>query len=160
MNDPEFETLETELRSLSPADPPPELLERLVAARPRPVLATAPDVTGREPGFSWADVLNWLMPATTVAALVIGGLVLLAPHRGKAPAGVASAPSAPEETVEIDRQLLASYDAIAQLASGEPVRFHCQEWDEKVTVRDPVRGIAIERRIPRLEVTPVSLETY
>ena len=158
MKEPQFETLEAELRSLLPAEPPAELVERLMAARPLPV--KAPNVRHRAPRFTWGDVLHWLMPATAVAALVIGGVVLLMPAAPKSPAGVASVRSAPEETVEIDRQLLASYDAIAQLASGEPVRFHCQEWDEKVTVRDPVRGIAIERRIPRLEVTPVSLETY
>ena len=158
MNHPELESFETELRSLSPAQPPAELLERLAARRPVP--AQVLKAQAGAPGRTWVDVLNWFMPATAVAALVIGGLVLMAPHTGKSPAGVAAVPSAPEETVEIDRELLASYDAIAQLASGEPVRFHCREWDEKVTVRDPARGIAIERRIPRLEVTPVSLETY
>jgi hypothetical protein len=173
MNDLEFEPFEAELRSLSPARPPAELMERLVAARP--LSSTGPRTqtdapranAGRDSsvsGLSW--LLGWLMPAGAVGALVIGGLVLLtrpatdslttASSEGRNP----GRSERPEKSVEINRELLASYDAIAQLASGEPVRFHCREWDEKVVFRDPARGIAVERRIPRVEVTPVSLETY
>ncbi len=158
MKDPELESLETELRSLSPAQPPPELVERLMAARPTP--SEAPNARPARPRMTWADVLNWFVPATAVGALVIGGFVLLTLRAPQTPGSLTTAASAPHESVEIDRQLLVSYDAIAELATGEPVRFHCREWDEKVVVRDPARGIAIERRIPRLEVTPVSFETY
>ena len=56
--------------------------------------------------------------------------------------------------------MVASFDAVARLPGGEPVRFRCREWADDVVVRDPARGIVIERRTPRLEVVPVSIETY
>jgi hypothetical protein len=64
------------------------------------------------------------------------------------------------DEIEIDRQLVALFDAVAQLPSGQSVRFRCREWADEVVVRDPARGLVIERRAPRLEVVPVSFETY
>jgi hypothetical protein len=49
---------------------------------------------------------------------------------------------------------------VAHLPNGEPVRFLCREWRDEVILRDPARGIVIERQTPRLEVVPVRFETY
>ena len=64
------------------------------------------------------------------------------------------------EDVEIDRQLVALFETVAKLPSGVPVRLRCQEWTDDVVLRDSARGLVIERRTPRLEVVPVSLETF
>jgi len=161
MNDRELESFEAELRALKPALPPAELLARLEAARPRPqpLRAQAP----RRARWQMPKTWRWLAPATAVAVVVLAFAVIQRQQSGSgAPEETAKAPQprpAPD-VVEIDRQLIAAYDAIAELSSGVPVRFHCQEWEDKVVFRDPRRGIAIERRTPRLEVVPVSLETY
>ena len=64
------------------------------------------------------------------------------------------------DKVEIDRQLVAGFDAIARLPSGEPIRFRCQQWMDKVRLRDSGAGLVIERTTPRLEIVPVRFETY
>jgi len=64
------------------------------------------------------------------------------------------------DDVEIDQRLVSSFDAVAQLPSGLPVRFRCREWADEVVLRDTARGIVIEQRAPRLEVVPVSFEMY
>ena len=56
--------------------------------------------------------------------------------------------------------MVALFDAVAQLPNGQPVRFRCREWADEVVLRDPARGIVIERRTPRLEVVPIRFETY
>jgi hypothetical protein len=56
--------------------------------------------------------------------------------------------------------LVAAFDAVARLPDGQPVRFRCREWSDGVVLRDSARGIVIEQRMPRLEVVPVSFETY
>jgi hypothetical protein len=69
-------------------------------------------------------------------------------------------PTLKTDDVEIDRRLVAAYDAVAQLPGGEPVRFHCREWADNVVLRDQVRGVVIEQRTPRMEIVPVRIETY
>jgi hypothetical protein len=64
------------------------------------------------------------------------------------------------DNVEIDRQLLTSFDAVARLPGGEPVRFRCREWMDQLVVRDSSRGVVIEQRAPHLEIVPVGFETY
>ena len=64
------------------------------------------------------------------------------------------------DEIEIGRTLVATFDAVAELPSGEPVRFRCQEWADTTVFRDRARGIAIERSTPRLEIVPISFETY
>ena len=64
------------------------------------------------------------------------------------------------DNVEIVEQLVATFDAVAHLPDGAPVRFRCSEWFDDVVLRDSSRGILIQHRMPRLEVEPVSFETY
>ena len=64
------------------------------------------------------------------------------------------------DDVQIDRQLVAAYDAVAQMPDGEPVRFRCQQWMDEVVLNDAARGLRIEQRTPRFEVVAAKLETY
>jgi hypothetical protein len=72
----------------------------------------------------------------------------------------AAQPALKADNVEFDQQLVASFDAVARLPSGQPVRFRCREWADAVVLRDSASGIEVEQRTPRLEVVPVSFETY
>ena len=69
-------------------------------------------------------------------------------------------PALKADKVELDQQLVASFDAVARLPSGQPVRFRCREWADAVVLSDSASGIVVEQRTPRLEVVPVSFETY
>jgi hypothetical protein len=64
------------------------------------------------------------------------------------------------DDVQIDEQLVSTFDAVAPLPSGEPVRFRCRQWLDEVVLRDSKRGVEVTRRVPRVEVVPVSFETY
>jgi len=164
MNDGEPELIEAELHRLKPARPPEALLARLAAARPAP----RPQREGRSQPWvafdSWRCLLRWLAPATVAAGVVVALLVWRWPGADRTPAvlpGEGLTKSALRaNAVEFDRELVASFDAVARLPSGEPVRFRCREWTDGVTLRDAARGVVIERRTPRLEVVPVSFETY
>ena len=77
---------------------------------------------------------------------------------GARPSGIE--PMVRADNVEIDRQLVATFDTVAQLPDGEPVRFRCSEWLDDVVLRDSARGILIEHRMPHLEIVPVGFEVY
>jgi hypothetical protein len=62
--------------------------------------------------------------------------------------------------VQIDQALVWSFDAVARLPSGEPIRFRCREWMDQVVLSDRDRGVVFEQRAPRVEVVPVRFETY
>jgi hypothetical protein len=102
-------------------------------------------------------VLRWLAPA--VAVVVVGAII----WRANLPAGrgpeTISTPIKADD-VRIDQQLVSTFDAVAPLPSGEPVRFRCREWMDEVVLRDSRRGVEVTRRVPRVEVVPVRFETY
>jgi len=153
MNDPELERFEADLQRLLPARPPEDFLKRLKTAR----LVYSPEPrskANRFPGFAISPwLLRWLIPAT--AMLTIGLLV----WRASLP--VAKAASAIKaDNVQIDRELLSAFDTVAQLPSGEPVRFRCRTWMDQVVLTDKQRGVVIEQRTPRIEVVPIGFETY
>jgi hypothetical protein len=64
------------------------------------------------------------------------------------------------DAVEIDRQLIGAFEAIATLPDGEPVRLRVREWMDEVVLRDTAHGVAVQQRSPRIEVIPVSFETF
>ncbi len=181
MNDADHELFEAELRKLAPARPPAQLMARLVELRPgllerpseSPTVLRAPHQHGPTtlprpsplaPHPFCPVFLRWLVPATAIGAVVVTSLVWrpFSPkpqQRAGLPAGPAK-PALEADAVEIDRELVASFDAIARLPSGLPVRLRCREWADEVVLRDTARGIVIEQRAPRLEIVPVSFETY
>jgi hypothetical protein len=159
MNDPAHELFESELRRLAPAQPPAELMARLANV---PRNCTRPSTVNPQP--LWRLLARWLVPAAAAAVLAATLLGWWAQPKAAHPRVKAVSPppkpaSKPDE-IEIDRQLVALFDTVAQLPNGEPVRFRCRQWTDEVTLRDPDHGLVIERRTPRLEVVPVSIETF
>jgi len=64
------------------------------------------------------------------------------------------------DDVQVDQELVSSFDVVAKLPGGEPVRFRCQKWRDQLVVTDKNRGVEIEQSSPRVEVVPVRFETY
>ncbi len=151
----EYDPFEKELLRHRPAAAPSELMAKLTVARPRsrPVLRHAEPVKS-----FWPLLRQWLIPAT---AVVVAGVLLWRFYPGtNSDKRTAEAAPVKADEVQIDRELVASFDTVARLPGGEPVRFRCREWLDEVTVSDKERGLVIERRMPRLEVVPVRFETY
>jgi hypothetical protein len=164
MNDREHELFEAELRRLKPAEPPEEFITRLAAAQPvsraqhavRSRPARQPDV--------WRILVRWLAPAMAAAA-VLAVVLVRQGHHPKAmsptqPVIASAKPAIKADNVEIDRRLVAAFEAVARMPDGEPVRFRCREWMDNVVLRDSTRGVVVEQRTPHLEVVPVGFETY
>lgn len=151
---------EEELRSLKPARPPAEFMERLRQLEPAPVAPRAD--SHRQTQWTWAHLVRWLVPAT--AALAVVGFVWFKHSQPKTQHGrslaVTVPPALKADSVQIDEQFVGAFDAVGRLPSGEPVRFHCRQWMDNVVLRDKTRGVVIEQRTPRVEVVPVRFETY
>ena len=64
------------------------------------------------------------------------------------------------DDVHVDEELVSSYDVVAKLPGGEPVRFRCRQWRDQWSVTDTNRGVEIVQNNPRVEVVPVRFETY
>lgn len=137
-------------------------MTRLVSVQPTP-RAQARSKTRRIDALR-PLLFRWLAPVTGAMAMLIGLSVWHSFHSTGKPRGqtfaVFAKPTSKADDVEIDRRLVAAYDAVAQLPDGQPVRFHCREWADNVVLRDPVRGLVIEQRMPRMEIVPVRIETY
>jgi hypothetical protein len=166
MSERDNELFEAELKRLKPAPLPADLLgrieQRVSAAAPRETEANQapePRVAG------WWLWLRWLAPATAVvlAALVVmsqGGKHRITTPPAPAAATAASEPILKADEVEVDQELLGSFEAVADLPDGEPVRFRCRQWIDEVTFRDSARGVEVVQRVPRMEVVPVSFASY
>jgi hypothetical protein len=163
MNDRGPELFEAELRKLAPARPPAELMTRLVAARPAPA-PVLPQPSTLDPRIPGLPLLRWLALAAAGVAVAAAFLIWWpsGPENRQqgSPLVTAAEPALKADDVEIDEQLVAAFDAVARLPDGQPIRFRCREWADEVVLRDSARGIVIEQRSPRLEVVPVSFETY
>jgi hypothetical protein len=161
VNEQEQEIYEAELRRARPARPPGAFLARLQAAKPDPEPAKpsmSRPVSAR-PG--WLDLLRWLAPVTAVVALsLLVWRVNYSPESSveKKPPGAASGLMA--DDVQVDQELVSSFDVVAKLPGGEPVRFRCQKWTDQLVVTDTNRGVEIAQSNPRVEVVPVRFETY
>jgi hypothetical protein len=156
MTDSERSRFEEELRAIRPLLPPRRMIsETLKRVGPQRV----------ERARQWwnrADMFGWLVPAAGMA-LVIGTVFLLQTVPGKQTARAVAHPiSKPikADQLELNRQLVANYDAVASLPGGQPIRFHCTQWLDKVSLRDSAAGLVIERTTPRLEIVPLGFETY
>jgi hypothetical protein len=158
------ENLEAELRRLKPAPLPTAFRERLAAISPQVqnrVEASAPQASVAD---AWREILRWLVPVTAGVGLVVVALFWAGRGPADGPNGAqpvaANKPALKPNDVQIDRQLVAAYDAVAEMPGGEPVRFRCQQWMDELVLRDPIRGVQIEQRTPRFEIVAAKLETY
>jgi len=165
MNEFEPELLEIELQRLKPAEPPEDFMGRLADALPS---TTHSRHTPRQEDASrWRTLrtlLRWLAPLTAAAVLLALFVVRHSgsssgKSQGKNASRLASS-TIKADDVEIVQQLVATFDAVAHLPSGEPVRFRCSQWLDDVVLQDSTRGILIQHQVPRLEVEPVRFETY
>ena len=162
MTDHEQNRFEAELRRSRPAKIPEDYWSRLLeAARPTkasPVaLGPAPVVMGLQ------RVLRFLIPATVTALLILVAWRLsLQPKKGDISPQTAatSTTSLSPDEVHVAQDLVSSFDAVARLPSGEPVRFQCRRWLDRVTYSDKEHGLVLEQASPRLEVVAVGYETY
>jgi hypothetical protein len=163
MNEHDDDLFAKDLHRLIPAKPPQDFLDRL-ALIPQ-AAQSSQDTRQAAPKSSrrWNPFLFWLTPAA-VAATVVVLLVTRSSGPLPPPAGRMDVPDAKPmlkaDDVEIDRQLVASFDTVAQMPDGEPVRFRLREWSDGLILRDSVRGVVIEQRTPRLEIVPVNFEVY
>jgi hypothetical protein len=153
MNAREQELMEAELQRLKPARPPELFRDRLLASLPakEPLQRTIQSATPRHFGVLWTW-LRWLAPVSAVGLFVFVTVQQL-PHSAQAQPFQADA-------VEIDQTLVSSFEAVAELPDGKPVRLRCREWTDSTVFHDTARGVVVQRNTPRLEVVPVALETY
>lgn len=148
----EEKQLEADLRRIPPATVPPELMERLRAAlETRPAQRPAP-----RGAFGWRNCLTgwrgWAAAAPAAALVVLLWLVFRQ-------AGPTNSPAMVPESVEVGHSLMATFDEVAQLPGGEPIRFRCREWQDDVVIHD-ARGVMISGSTSRLEAIPLCFETY
>ncbi len=164
----EEEKFEAELKRLSPAKLPEDFMTHLLAAEPARAPARAQAEVSRQGTavLNWARLLRWLVPSGAVAALAVvlfQGSLSLGPRtpQDKGQVGfTANPPGLKADAVQINEQLISSFDAVAKLPTGEPVRFRFQKWMDDVVLSDKDRGLVVENRTPRIEVIPVGFETY
>jgi len=159
---------ETELRQIRPRELPEELHARL---HDLDLSVTAPAIEARSSAPTSPPVLvfllRWLLPTT---ALVLISVAIwhsnrpsaTQPSSGESPqvATVSEAPPLKPDNIEIGKELVSSFDAVATLPGGEPVRFRCQTWMDQVVMSDKSRGLFVENRAPRVVVVPVGFESY
>ena len=155
MNDHEYESFEADLGRLKPAAPPADFMARLTAARPEPRVER--QIHSRR-GFALLSSRwdAWLAPLSAVAVALVWLLSSPSARPGVAAAQVALN----ADNVEINRNLVAAFDVIAQTPGGPPMRFRCRDWNEDVVLRDSSKGIVVEQRGPHLEIVPVRFEMY
>jgi hypothetical protein len=117
----------------------------------------------RGSAFGFQSSLRWLLSVT--AAVVIGAVLWRSGWPGAAGARDSSTTSTATtpltaDDIQFGQKLVSSFDTVARLPGGEPVRFRCRKWMDEVVVKDKARGLVIEKRTPRVEVVPVRYETY
>jgi hypothetical protein len=161
VNEIEQNEFEAELRKIKPARAPDELLKRLALAHPD-ARCRRPAAPRRSEGFAaWTIFLRFAGAGTAAAVAVF---IAWRSGTGSGPAAVQPAPAASgslkADGVEVDQHLVSSFDTVAQLPGGEPIRFHVQRWMDHVKLNDKDRGVVIDHSNPRVEVVTVGFETY
>lgn len=161
MNEHELDRFETELRGVSPAPLPEHFMARLRAAKPatEPARRTLLQAAVGKP--RWPGLWRWLAPVTALAMLMAGWLVFqanFASSAKKLPPGATAGFKA--DDVQVDEELVSSFDVVALLPGGQPVRFRCRQWRDQLVVTDKNHGVEIQQNRPRVEVVPVRFETY
>ena len=166
MTDHEQENFESLLRRTKPATPPEDFAARLLAAEPKAGAAVESEpLVPQIPDFmrTLRGMLRWLIPATVAV------FVTIVAWHGSSPDGSVTNSRTGVETassllkaddVKIDQRLVSSFDAVARLPGGEPVRFRCENWMDQVVLSDKSRGLRVEDSKPRFEVVAMGFETY
>jgi hypothetical protein len=160
MNEEEQRKMEAQLRQCFPARLPEQLMARIFAGQScyQHQATLQPRNPAGLPG--WFGVLRWLAPAAVAV------VIFMVWRKERLPTGKAEAtrgkPVAALNAngVQLNEKLVSSFDAVAQLPSGEPVRFRVQKWQDNVVVKDKARGLLVSESAPRWEVVPVGFETY
>ena len=171
MTDYEQEQFERQLRHTKPARPPENFSARLLAAERQAKTGVEATPSAHSlPDYSrmWWQWLRWLIPATTIAlavAVAWQGSLPFAERRGGSAAipqtsSGADSPLLKADDVKIDQRLVSSFDAVARLPGGEPVRFRCENWMDQLVLSDKSRGLVVQNRKPRVEVVAMGVETY
>ena len=181
MNENEIQRFEEELRGVAPAQPPASLIARLKSARAAlddsdVAQATQADVSSKiaseksaAPGLresvrvllnSW--ILRYLVPAAAlvIVAVIVWRVNFPPPRPAEIAAAPPTTPAIEADNVQIDRELVSSFDTIAELPDGEPIRIQCRAWMDEVVMEDRNLGVVVEQRTPRVELVPVKFETY
>ena len=111
--------------------------------------------------------LRWLVPTAAVGLVGIMALRsnVLPANQPASRSSTSQISAMPQQVlkadaVKIDQQLVSSFDAVARLSSGEPVRFRCENWMDQVRLSDKEHGVIAENRQPRFEVVAMGFETY
>jgi len=177
VTDQEQNRFEAELRRSRPARLPEDLWSRLLAAAqptqarhtvaPRP----APVALGLQ------RVLRYFVPVTAAALVTVIAWRHNFQQKREQPASEVSpvkdvgngrpvsvpatvSVAARVDDVQVAEELVSSFDTLATLPGGRPVRFRCRQWMDKVTLSDRSSGLTFEGQTPRIEVVPVRFETY
>jgi len=155
----ELGKLEAGLRQIPPAAAPPELMERLRAATAG---MQAEDRPAWRRIFRWDELfIGWRgLAAGAAAAIVVLGWLAWHPATKPGKINLADSPGTKVNAVQVGHSLVASFDTVAQVPGGEPVRFRCREWQDDVVIHDDAHGMVISKSTPRVEVVPVRFETY
>jgi hypothetical protein len=159
MMEEQQERFETELRRVTPASLPTDLMDRLRAAKTGSL--GTPKLRRVFGSVDWSLWLRWLIAATPVAVAAIV-FVRLELRLGTGPGKISSAASVgiKANAIQVNHALVSSFDAVAELPGGEPVRFRCREWMDQMVMSDDSHGMVIKQSSPRVEVVPVRFETY
>jgi hypothetical protein len=163
MTEKEQDRLETGLRRMTPAPVPADLMQRLQAARIAPPRMEVPAPRRSWRWTEWLSAWRGLAFAEPAMAVLLTALLVwraVQPELLPGKNSVGRTMGLKANAVHVDHSLLASFDTVAQLPNGEPVRFRCRQWEDNVTVHDDANGVVISQRTPRVEVVPVRFETY
>lgn len=165
MTDREQQEFEAALRGTRPVKLPEELRSRLLAAAPPKKARSAPPWPALAV-LGWLRVLRLALPAAAVvliAAVVVWRNAFpsksIEPGSKSSSSILASTPLKADD-VKIQHDLVSSFDTLARLPGGEPVRFRCNQWLDEITFSNKAQGLVFQERTPRLEIVTVGFETY
>ena len=165
MTDREQQEFEARLRRTRPVKLPEELRSRLLAAAPPTKARSAPPWPALAV-LGWLRVLRLALPA---AAVVLVAAVVIwhnaspsrpGPAGSRSSSGMVVAAPLKADEVKIQHDLVSSFDTLARLPGGEPVRFRCNQWLDEITFSNKAQGLVLQERTPRLEIVTVGFETY
>ena len=165
MTDREQQEFEAALRGTRPVKLPEELRSRLLAAAPPTKARSAPPWPALAV-LGWLRVLRLALPAAAVVlvtALVVwrnASTSKPTPTNATPGTGIIAAAPLKADEVKIDQELVSSFDTVARLPGGEPVRFRCNQWLDEITLSNKAQGLVLQERTPRLEIVTVGFETY